>query len=295
MSAPLSFARVPYAWLAVLGLLWGANFPLMKAALSALEPSQAVWLRLAFGAAALAPFLAPALAAVRRRPALLGHSCVMALSANVLTFHCFMQGTRLLDAGTAGVLSGCVPLLTALLAALALPRERLPRAALAGLCVSFLGLVCVLAPWNGAARGSLAGAGYMLAGACGYAVAFVYARRFLVRPGASALSLAALQMLLATLFYAPLARWEGMARVTDSWELLACVAVGLGAVGSGAAYVVYYGLIGAVGAVRASAVSYLPPVAALFMGWAFLGETPGLARLAGAALVLGGIWTLRRN
>jgi len=298
----LSFRNAPFFWLGVLGLLWGANFVFMKICLGTLAASQVVWLRLACGALALAPFLPAALKAVTRDRRLLLHVSVMTLSANVLTFHCFMEGTRRLDSGAAGVLSGSVPLLTALLAALALPEERLTRVKLAGLALSFAGIVCIVAPWRGldsstlaGFSSTLAGAGYMLAGGLGYAVAFVYARKFLTHSGVAAISLAAMQMLLAALFYAPLTHWDGMARAADSWPVLASVALGLGALGSGAAYVIYYGLIHAVGAVAASSVSYLPPLVALALGWAFLGESVGPAQAGGSALVLGGMYLVRRS
>ncbi|WP_243312902.1 DMT family transporter [Fundidesulfovibrio agrisoli] len=291
----LSLRNAPFLWLGVLGLLWGANFLFMKISTASLVASQAVWLRLASGALALTPFLPAALRAARRSPRLALHVTVMTLAANVFTFHCFMEGTKRLDSGVAGVLSGSVPLLTAMLAAAFLPEERLTRARLAGLGVSFLGIVCIVAPWRGVAASTLAGAGYMLAGGMGYAAAFVYARRFLTQTGVPPLSLAALQMLLAAVLYAPLAQWEGMSRVAGSWQLLACVALGLGALGSGAAYVIYYGLIHAVGAVAASSVSYLPPLAALALGWAFLGEPVGWGQIGGGGLVLGGIYLVRRS
>jgi len=291
----VSLRKAPFFWLAALGLLWGANFVFMKLSSATLEATQTVWLRLAFGALTLSPFLPAALRAVRRDARLLLHVSVMTLAANVVTFHCFMEGTRRLDSGVAGVLSGSVPLLTALLAVIVLPEERLTRLKAAGLVLSFLGVACIVAPWRGLASATLAGTGYMLLGGAGYAVAFVYARKFLMDSGVAALSLAALQMLLAALFYAPLAQWSGMWRVTDSWPVLACVAVGLGALGSGAAYVIYYGLIQAIGAVAASAVSYLPPIVALALGAMFLGETIGPVQAGGAALVLGGVFLVRMS
>ena len=288
------FERFPYVWLAILGVLWGANFMFMKLCAASLAPSQIVWLRLAFGAVALSPFLPAALGAVRRNRRLLLHVSVMTLFANMLTFHCFMEGTARLSSGAAGVLSGSIPLQTAMLAALFLPEERLTLPKLAGLAVSFLGIVSIVGPWNGLALATLSGALYMLLGGLGYAVAFVYARRYLAAPGVSALSIAALQMLLATLFYAPFAQWQGIDRFYASPEVFDSVAIGLGAFGSGIAYAIYYGLIQSLGAVQASSVTYLPPLVALLFGAVFLHEAITVHQMAGCALVLGGIYLLRR-
>lgn len=295
MSAPSRIiAKTPYAWLFVLGFLWGANFLFMKSA-AGLGATQIVWLRLFFGAVALSPFLPDAFRALARDRRLWLHVAVMGLAANVVTFHCFMEGATRLGAGMAGVISGAIPIMTALLAAVVLPGERLGGRKATGLGLSSAGIVVVMAPWNGVALQALSGVGFMLLGALGYAVAFVYARRFLSAPGSSPLALAALQMAAAALFYAPLAEWSGLGRLSEDWAMAAGVALGLGALGSGIAYVIYYGLIQAIGAVAASSVTYIPPLVALALGSAFLGEPVHVDQLAGALLVLGGIFLLRRG
>ncbi|SMF05436.1 DMT family transporter [Desulfovibrio gilichinskyi] len=290
-----SFKKTPFLWLALLGLLWGANFIFMKIGAAVLSSSQIVWLRLAFGAFVLSPFLPIVIRVIGTNRKLLFHVSVMALSANVLTFHCFMEGTKRLDSGAAGVLSGTVPLLTTILAALVLPEEKLSRQKTAGILTSFIGIIFIVNPWNGLSSSTMSGVGYMLLGGIGYAVAFVYARKNLVNSGVPSLSLAALQMLLATIFYTPLTHWAGMGAITDSWTIAASVAIGLGVLGSGFAYVIYYGLIQSIGAVATSSVSYLPPVVALCLGIIFLGESIGIEQMAGCMLVLGGIFLVRNS
>ena len=286
--------RHPLFWLFVLGLLWGANFVFMKST-AGFDSTLIVWVRLFFGALALSPFLPAALRNAARDKRLWLHTLVMTCCANLVTFHCFMEGAVRLGAGMAGVISGTVPLITALLAAVILPGERLSGPKTMGLFVSFAGIVCITAPWRGLAPAIVSGTAFMLLGALGYAMAFVYARRFLSPGGSSPLQLASLQMAAATLLYAPLAHWSGLARLLTDWSALANVALGLGVLGSGAAYVIYYGLIQAVGAVTASSVTYLPPLVALGLGWAFLGERVGPDKIAGALLVLCGIFMLRKN
>ncbi|WP_432735674.1 DMT family transporter [Maridesulfovibrio sp. FT414] len=294
-SLEKSFNRAPFLWLAILGLLWGANFIFMKIGSASLGSTQIVWLRLVFGALVLSPFLPEVFRAIQSRKKLLMHVAMIALFANILTFHCFMEGTSRLNSGIAGVLSGTVPLLTAMLAALTLPEERISGPKLLGILLSFGGIIFIVHPWNNLGSGTLNGAGYMLLGGIGYASAFVYARKNLVDTGVAAISLAALQMLLAAVFYAPLTDWTGITGITDSWTVAASVAVGLGVLGSGFAYVIYYGLIQSIGAVATSSVSYLPPVVALCMGIVILGETPEPGQLAGCAMVVSGIFLVRRS
>ena len=65
--------------------------------------------------------------------------------------------------------------------------------------------------------------------------------------------------------------------------------VGLGVVGTALAFVIFYSLIGEIGAGRASLVSYLAPAVALFYGAVFLDEKVGFAAVAGLLLILGGV------
>jgi drug/metabolite transporter (DMT)-like permease len=65
--------------------------------------------------------------------------------------------------------------------------------------------------------------------------------------------------------------------------------LGLGAVGTALAFVIFYKLINEVGAGRASLVSYLAPGVALFYGALLLDEAITAAAIAGLVLILGGV------
>lgn len=289
-----AMARFPWLWLCILGLLWGANFLFMKNA-AHLGATLIVWFRLLFGALVLTPIIPAALKKIIRSPKPWLHLLVMSLSANVLTFHCFMEGTRRLGTGTAGVISGSIPLMTALLASILLPDERFTRRSILGLLLSFSGIVLIMAPKVTGSHDVLSGTGYMLVGALGYAVAFVYARRFLTPGDLSPLELAALQMAMATILYAPLVNWSDMTNIRWNWMFFGNVVLGLGMFGSGLAYVIYYGLIEAIGAISASSVTYLPPLVALGLGWTALHEPMHLYQTTGTAMVLAGIFIIRKN
>jgi drug/metabolite transporter (DMT)-like permease len=69
----------------------------------------------------------------------------------------------------------------------------------------------------------------------------------------------------------------------------------LGALGTGAAYVLYYRLINDVGPTSASLVTYLVPVFGVLLGWLALGETLGLKTLVGAVLVITGVVVSERG
>jgi drug/metabolite transporter (DMT)-like permease len=63
----------------------------------------------------------------------------------------------------------------------------------------------------------------------------------------------------------------------------------LGVVGTALAFVIFYELIGTVGAGRAALVSYLAPGVALLYGAALLDEPITVAALLGLMLILGGV------
>lgn len=285
--------------LGLLGLIWGTNFLFMKIAVAVVPPLEVAWLRTIFGALPIALF------ALGRRLLFLSdwrlahHFIVMALLANLGPYVFFVIGTSHLPSGIAGVISGSIPFVTAGIVALALPAERLNKSNALGLGIGFAGILLV-APLHGAAAhagsGSpIIGVGAMLAGSVSYALALVYARRFVAPLKLNPVKLAAYQMLFAVALLAPFAapgHWSELAAHTSA--LLALV-FGLGLIGTGIAFVIYYQLIQTLGAMKAASVYYIPPVVALIVGWAALGETITPVQAGGAVLVMAGIFYANRD
>ena len=58
---------------------------------------------------------------------------------------------------------------------------------------------------------------------------------------------------------------------------------------SALAYVIYFRILATAGATNISLVTFLVPVSAILLGWAFLGERLGAAQLLGMALIGGGL------
>jgi drug/metabolite transporter (DMT)-like permease len=112
-------------------------------------------------------------------------------------------------------------------------------------------------------------------------------RRTLAGAGHSHISLTGAQLLLATLQLAvvtPL--FTGLPAHFDLLPLLAVVA--LGALGTGLAVLLQYGLVAEVGPTTAQMVTYFIPVIATAAGVALLGEPLSWSTPAGAAVVLAG-------
>ena len=72
-------------------------------------------------------------------------------------------------------------------------------------------------------------------------------------------------------------------------------ALGLGALGTGFAYILYYRLIDRLGAVAASSVTYIPPLVALAIGTTVMHDHVSSWQAMGTLFILAGIYLSRRR
>jgi drug/metabolite transporter (DMT)-like permease len=63
----------------------------------------------------------------------------------------------------------------------------------------------------------------------------------------------------------------------------------LGVLGSGVAYILFFGLLHSIGPTRATTVTYIPPLVGVLLGMIFLGEQVTPAALIGGLMVIAGI------
>ena len=126
---------------------------------------------------------------------------------------------------------------------------------------------------------------WMLSATTILGVSYVYVRRFLSPYNLPPLALATWQTGLALLVLLALTDRTGMANILQNWHAAAGVAVGLGVLGTGMAFLIYYYLLQELGAVAASGATYITPNVALLIGWA-VGEKIGTLEIAAIVLVL---------
>lgn len=290
---------LPWLLLALLGFIWGTNFLFMKLAVNVLPPLEVAWLRTLFGAIPITVF-----ALIRRSLdwsdwRYLHHFSAMALLANVGPYTMFLVGTANLPSGIVGAISGAIPFITAGVVAAALPSEVLTRSKLVGIAIGFAGVLLVAPLGIGGANSEgtspLFGIGATLAGTVSYALALVYAKRFVAPLGMGAVRLASYQMVLAFLFMAPFSAPGHWADLIGEPVALGGLVIGLGLLGTGIAFVIYYYLIETLGALKAASVYYIPPVVALAVGAFFAGEVVGVKQIVGALLIMAGIFYANRR
>jgi drug/metabolite transporter (DMT)-like permease len=271
----------------LLALLWGSSFTFIKVSLEGLTPGQLVLSRLILGAAVLLSIAAIRKVALPRSVQVWGHIAAAGLFGNVIPFLLLSYGEKSTGAGIAGVLIGATPLLTLALATAALPTERATSRKAVGLALGFVGVVLLIGPWH-ESLGSLSGRLACFGAAVSYAIGFVYVRKYLSPLGLAPLSLAASQLVSAAVLQAvvtPFLAW----RTPDFTGPVTLSIVLLGLFSTGLAYVLYFRLIGDVGATTASAVNYVVPVFAVLVSVLFLGEHVTWNLLAGGLVVLVGV------
>lgn len=276
-----------YATLVLIGIIWGSNYIFVKMATSVLPPLQVVFLRVAVGFVPLALAALGTRAITRDQLRHLPHFAVMSVLATSFYYYGFVAGGAMLPSSVTGLLGGAIPIVTFVTTLVFLRSER-PNATMGlGVALGFAGIVLTARPWEAGAV-PLAGVLWVLAGVGSVGVSFVYARRFLAPLGIRPLALATWQMGLGFVTLALITDKTGMGAILDHPKELVAAVLGLGVLGTGLAYLIYYDMIARLGAVGASAATYLPVVVAVAIG-AAVGETVTALEVMALVLILGGV------
>ena len=276
---------------AVLALVWGTNFVTMKWASATLSAGQISLLRVLFGFLPVAAYAWSKGAFARSHIRHAHHFVVMSVLATSGHYFAFAAGTALLPSGIAGALAGLVPLFSLMAAVAFLPGERPGRAGIAGLLVGLGGVVLIARPWESGGAVSMAGVLWMALGSATVGLSFVYAKRFLVGRDIEPAALTTYQFGIALITLVAVTDLDGVTAIAGDPQALAGLVIGLGLLGSGLAYILYYVIVDRLGAVTAASSTYLPPVVALAIGWLLVGETIAPVDGLAALLILAGVVT----
>ncbi|REG79447.1 DMT family transporter [Marinomonas pollencensis] len=277
-----------YLALIALGVIWGSNFIFMKWATDLISPTQTVFLRVLFGFVPLLLVAIKAKVLTRQQLKHLPHFAIMSVLATTFYYYGFVAGTARLPTSIAGLLSGSIPIFTFICAFLFLRQDRPTGQMAFGVLVGFIGITVSARPWEGVAGAELAGTLWMIAGTLSLGVSFVYAQRFLSALQIPPLALATWQTGFATLTLLVLTPFDGIGAIADDQRALLGAIFGLGILGTGAAFFIYYFVIEKLGPVRAAGATYIAPVVAVLIG-AFVGEEITASTILALCLILGGV------
>jgi drug/metabolite transporter (DMT)-like permease len=299
-----------WAWFVSLALIWGSSFLFIKIGLDeGLPPLTLVAYRLGIATLFLAVLVRLTGGRVPRSADALRRIATLALLNVAIPFVLITWGAQFIPSAVTSIFNATVPLFTIVIAAFVLHDEPITLNRLAGLAIGFVGAVLLASPNLGAGGSeddgsALVGELAVAGGALSYAVASVYARhRITGRPlvddpqtgprAPTPIEIALPQVAIAgavilALTMAMERPAEGLIRVPGSPAAWLAVAW-LGVLGSGVAYLLYFGLIRSWGATRTTLVTYALPVVGIALGVIVLSEELHPAEIVGAVLIIGGL------
>ena len=289
-------AIIPVLAFVSLGVFWGSNFMYMKLASNFLSTTQIVFFRVLFGF--LPVMIYSCLTGVLAWSQLkyIGHFFVMALTATTFYYYFFVKGTSLLLSGVAGAISGSIPLFTFTLAVIFLKEEKFNTKRVFGVLVGLFGVFLIARPSGQELLSTnLEGVLYIVAGSLSGGASYVYARKYISPLKISPFALTTYQLGLALLLLSVVTDYNGIGKIwTDTHASLGLI-IGLGLLGTGGAYLIYYYIVDHLGAVVASSVNYIPPIVALLIGSFIVGEPIELIDCLATAIIFLGVFLLRRR
>jgi drug/metabolite transporter (DMT)-like permease len=215
----------------------------------------------------------------------------MALLANIIIFYFFAKATSVIDSGIAGAISGTIPLFTVMLSIFFLKDEKLSIYKVLGVITGLIGVLIITTPWQASSfKENLLGVTYMTIGSLFYAYSFIYARKFLIPKKISPSALTSYQAFFSLIITTLLVDLSTLFNVFNSTKAMLGSVFGLGLIGTGIAYIIYYKLVEGLGAIKASTVTYIPPVVAIIIGQTFGGESFSISALIGVTIILTGVY-----
>ncbi len=275
--------RRSWLWLLLLSAIWGASYLLIKIALRDLSFELVAFARITLAAVLLLPIAASrgALGPLRGRV-----GTIFALGAVQVAgpFALIAAGEQEISSSLAGILVATTPIFTAALAIRLDAAERSEGSRLVGVAVGLLGVAAVFGlDLTGSGSAALGGLAVVVA-SVGYAIGgFVVKSRLADAP---AIGVVSAVMAASALLLLPAAALTLPAAVPGAGPLAAVG--GLGFVGTGAAFVIFYSLIGRVGPARTMLVSYIAPAFAVVYGTTLLGEPLTAGKVIGLVLIVAG-------
>ena len=266
---------------AVMCVIWGIPYLLIKVAVADLSPATLVLARTAIAALLLLPI---AIARNELRPIVRHWVPVLAFTAVEIAIPWLLLGVaeQRLSSSLTGLLIAAVPLVVAVIARTSGARERLGVQSGLGLLLGLIGVAAIVGlNLEGASALSLTAMG--LVAIC-YATGPVILQRYLA--GLPALGVIATALGVTAVVYLPIAAFS-VPEEMPSATVIGSV-VGLAAVCTAIAFLIFFALIAEVGPVKAMVFTYVNPAVAAVLGVAILDERFTLGMGVGFALVLVG-------
>ncbi len=273
-----------------LGVAWGIPYLLIKVAVEELSPSELVLARTLLASLILIP-LAFAKGAVRP---VLKHwrwLLVFTLVEIAIPWVALGRAEQQLPSSTTGLLIAAVPLVGVALAFVTGRAERLSRTGWLGIALGITGVAALVGlDVSGSDLGAVAELGIVVVG---YAIGpAILARQLRNLPGIGVMATA---LTLTTVMYVPVVLvGDGVPSSMPSADVIWSVVL-LASVCTAAAFLLLFALVGEVGPVRATTITYLNPAVAVVAGAIVLSEPVTVWTVLGFILVVSGSYFVNRG
>jgi drug/metabolite transporter (DMT)-like permease len=285
---------LPYVAFAALGLIWGASFLFIKLGVQDMSPTVVVLVRSASGAIALAIIMSasrkPLFPNLKSR---LGLFAFMAVTNALVPWTAIAWGEQHISSGLASILNSTTTLWAAIFIYWVIPSERPSILNYIGVIVGLTGVVILVIPDLSAhgLSGDVLGALAVVVASISYAVAALFVR--LKMRGMSVFEQSLGQLAVTAVLALPIAAPSLPHVHLALLSMAAVIALGVG--GSGVAYLLYYYTMNTLGPVRATGVTFVVPITAVFWGVVLLHESLTLATVVGMVVTLTGIVLANRR
>lgn len=285
---------IPIIAFIFLGIIWGSNFIYMKLASELISPLQVVFLRVLFG---FVPVYLYALMLKKIKLSHLKYSFhffIMSLLGTSLYYYFFVKSTSLLPSAITGAISGSIPIFTFLFSLIFLKDEKTTKTKLLGILLGFFGVILISKPYQSSFDVNLWGIYYVLVGSIFIGTSFVYAKKFIMPLKLHFSALCAYQLGFALLGLFVVVSFDGISNILTNNHVFLGVSIGLGFLGTGIAFIIYYYIIEKLGAIKASSSSYLPPVVALIIGY-FIKEDINFIDIFATIIIFAGVFLINKK
>lgn len=284
-----SFANADWGLFIGVSLIWGSSFLLIAEALEGLTPGTVTLGRVGIGAITLLVIRAirGGGKAIERED--YGSVLLLSLLWVAVPFTLFPLAQEHINSAVTGLLNGATPVFAGIVSAV-LVKVAPKGTQLVGIAAGFVGIVLISLGSSGGGSTEARGVIMVLGATVCYGFAVNLASPLQAKYGP--INIMATMLGLATIWVLPF----GLFTIGDNeWSVgpLAAV-VFLGAVGTGLAYWIMATLVGRVGSVRASFITYLIPVVSLTLGVVIRNDTVTLLAIVGAVITIGGAFMASR-
>jgi drug/metabolite transporter (DMT)-like permease len=265
---------------ALVGVLWGIPYLLMKVAVEDFPPAAVVAGRTLIGASILIPI---AIYRKKFKGAVLGFKFVAfyALLEMIGPWILISTAQQKINSGLAGLLVSTVPIFATIIISLRGDHSVWQFRRIIGIVVGFLGLILVVGIESLTGSADLLSIAMVLIASVSYAYAVIMILANL--PLVDGIAINGLAMAISTVFWGPvaIAQWPSNISMNSALSLIA-----LGIFSTAFAFILFFKLIEEIGPARGSLVTYVNTAVAVVLGVIILKEPLTIGIVIGLPLVL---------